>query len=167
MPVTFHPSAHEPATLWTGASNPRPLFLLNKLLRARVTEERLFQSSIRKDILYHAVNNGLVHTLLLAYNQHHAVVIRPDDVWISILTQFSFFVNGNAENLRSYFVDHEGKEEIRVERTEMTTKLGERLKDPSLLAWVQPDFTTTTDTDCRLLLHLRMPHSLRYSFSHA
>ncbi|KAH8795202.1 hypothetical protein DL96DRAFT_1648675 [Flagelloscypha sp. PMI_526] len=160
MPATFHPATHEPAALQTGVGDSTPLVLLNKLLKALVTEERLFQSSIRKDTLYHALNNGLVNTLLLAYNQHHAVVIRPDDVWISILTQFSFFVNGNAENLRSYFVDHEGQEEIKVVvphdrhsidfgsvANVMTTKLGERLKDPSLLAWVRPDFTTTTDAD--------------------
>jgi len=34
--------------------------------------------------------NGFVNALAAAYNQHHDLVIRPDDVWIAILSQFSF-----------------------------------------------------------------------------
>ncbi|KAL2130691.1 hypothetical protein VTI74DRAFT_6078 [Chaetomium olivicolor] len=35
--------------------------------------------------------------------------LRPDDVWLAILTQFTFFVNGNDESLRSIFVSHQGQ----------------------------------------------------------
>ena len=38
--------------------------------------------------------NGFVHTLLECYNEHRALTIRPDDIWLAILTQFSCFVNG-------------------------------------------------------------------------
>jgi len=34
--------------------------------------------------------NGFVHAAILAYSLHHDLVIRPDDVWISILVQFNF-----------------------------------------------------------------------------
>jgi len=34
--------------------------------------------------------NGFVNALAAAYNQHHDLVIRPDDVWIAILSQFNF-----------------------------------------------------------------------------
>jgi len=34
--------------------------------------------------------NGFVLSVVRAYGQHHDLVIRPDDVWIAILTQFSF-----------------------------------------------------------------------------
>jgi len=51
-------------------------------------------------------------TVLECYNKHHALTIRADDVWLAILTQFSFFVSGNAEALRSLFVLHEGKKEL-------------------------------------------------------
>jgi hypothetical protein len=30
--------------------------------------------------------HGLVHTVLEAYNQHHALVLRPDDIWLAILS---------------------------------------------------------------------------------
>ncbi|KAJ7464187.1 hypothetical protein FB451DRAFT_1492456 [Mycena latifolia] len=35
--------------------------------------------------------NGFVDTVILAYNKHHALVLRPDDVWLAILTQFNFY----------------------------------------------------------------------------
>jgi len=35
-------------------------------------------------------SNGFVNSLAAAYNQHHDLVIRPDDVWIAILSQFNF-----------------------------------------------------------------------------
>ncbi|KAI0828585.1 hypothetical protein BC628DRAFT_1363354 [Trametes gibbosa] len=37
-----------------------------------------------------AKSNGFVHTVLQAYADHHHLVIRPDDVWIAILSQLSF-----------------------------------------------------------------------------
>ncbi|KAF8346501.1 hypothetical protein F5887DRAFT_959362, partial [Amanita rubescens] len=58
--------------------------------------------------------NGFVNTVIDAYNTHRALIIRPDDVWLAILVQFNFFVNGNAELLRKNFVSHEGKEKLTV-----------------------------------------------------
>ena len=37
--------------------------------------------------------NGFFQALSLAYNKHHILVLRPDDVWLAILVQFNFFVN--------------------------------------------------------------------------
>ncbi|KAJ7604156.1 hypothetical protein FB45DRAFT_1044189 [Roridomyces roridus] len=59
--------------------------------------------------------NGFVHTVVEAYNHHRALVIRPDDVWLAILSQFNFFVNANAELLRANFVAHEGQRKLVVD----------------------------------------------------
>lgn len=56
-----------------------------------------------------ARDNGLVHALEAAYSRHYHLVLRPDDVWITLLTQFSIYVNKNAENMRGTFVSHEGQ----------------------------------------------------------
>jgi hypothetical protein len=32
--------------------------------------------------------NGFVKSLINAYNHHHKLILRPDDVWIAIMTQF-------------------------------------------------------------------------------
>jgi len=109
-------------------------------------------------------HNGLVHTIIDAYNLHHALVLRPDDIWLCILTQFSLFVNGEGrtEQLRSAFVAHEGKKilEIKVDDAHtvytadygdmakrMTELIDENIVDPSLRTWIIPSFTTTNDTD--------------------
>ena len=109
-----------------------------------------------------ANRNGLVHTIVNAYNQHHALVLRPDDIWLCILTQFNLFVNGEgrAEQLRSVFVAHEGKEQLVIEGSgtrytadyadmakQMTQLIEKNIVDPSLRTWITPSFTTTTATD--------------------
>ncbi|KAJ6575600.1 hypothetical protein DFH09DRAFT_915370 [Mycena vulgaris] len=101
--------------------------------------------------------NGFVDTIISAYNQHYALVLRPDDVWIAILTQFNFYVNANAEILRANFVAHDGKKQLtlmtacfddfgRLAR-EMVGLIEMNIVDPSLRAWALPDFTTTTEND--------------------
>ncbi|KAJ7604666.1 hypothetical protein DFH06DRAFT_1020721 [Mycena polygramma] len=102
-------------------------------------------------------SNGFVDTIISAYNQHQALVLRPDDVWIAILTQFNFYVNANAELLRANFVAHDGKKELTVTTAafddfgrlarEMVGLIEKNIVDPSLRAWAVPDFSTTTVND--------------------
>lgn len=105
--------------------------------------------------------NGFVNSLTLAYGQHHHIVIRPEDVWFAILTQFSLYVNAHSEDLRGKFVAHEGKKEIRLECSPFSRYdfdfrkfaldvghvLGLAVVDAELRSWLMPDFTTTTDND--------------------
>ncbi|KAJ7079896.1 hypothetical protein C8R44DRAFT_895574 [Mycena epipterygia] len=105
--------------------------------------------------------NGFVATLLDAYTQDRALVIRPDDVWLAILSQFNFFVNARADLLRASFVSDAGKKELVIDarpqslRTidlahiarEMAGLVGKNVVDTSLRAWTNPDFTTTTIND--------------------
>ncbi|KAJ7101976.1 hypothetical protein C8R44DRAFT_682444 [Mycena epipterygia] len=113
--------------------------------------------------------NGFVDTVILAYNKHHALVIRPDDVWLAILTQFNYFVNANSELLRASFVAHEGKRELVIvaEGTRYTLDFGamsrqmvglleKNVVDPGLRAWVLPTFTTTTENDTTVAAMLMM-----------
>ncbi|KAJ7612063.1 hypothetical protein FB45DRAFT_1117742 [Roridomyces roridus] len=92
--------------------------------------------------------NGFVHTVMEAYNHHRALVIRPDDLWLAILSQFNFFVNANAEVLRANFVAHEGQRKLLVEASgdrysvdfdtmsrQVTTLLHENAVDPALRDW--------------------------------
>lgn len=52
---------------------------------------------------------GFASAVLNAYNYHANLVIRPDDVWQAVLSQFSYYVKGHSEELRSRIVDFEGK----------------------------------------------------------
>ena len=122
--------------------------------------------------------NGFVHTVLEVYNRHRALVIRPDDVWIAILTQFCFLVNGNAEALRSTFVAHQGKRELVIAALgnrhsmdpaymarQMTELMQEHIIDTSLKEWIMPNFTTTTLTD-RSISAIVMMGAMKEYFSY-
>lgn len=112
------------------------------------------------DLTLVAERKGLVNSIITAYNEHYALTLRPDDVWLAILTQFSAFVNGNAEELRHLFVSHSGKRSLTVRSAgdrfsvdlghlakEMTRLIHENVSDPSLWDWIMPNFTTTTPND--------------------
>ena len=61
-------------------------------------------------------NHQFVEMVLKAFAEHYPLVINPDDIWLLIAQGFAQHVNQNAEKLRGKFVQHEGKEIIRVER---------------------------------------------------
>jgi hypothetical protein len=103
---------------------------------------------------------GLVSSIAEAYNNHRALILRPDDVWLAILGQFHLYVNAHAEELRQHFVAHEGKQKVVVKANgcrysvdfgvlahQMTKAMDEFIVDPSLRNWVLPKFSTTTHTD--------------------
>ena len=133
--------------------------------REQPEKRRIIQSS------FHELNprtspiipygNGLVNGVIRAFQQDLHLVLRPDDIWLSILTQFSMFVNGNSEHLRSQFVAHQGKKELiidagpqRIEDVDMgklaqsmTQLIHENVVDPQLRELIMPNFSTTTDDD--------------------
>mmetsp|Transcript_31528 Transcript_31528/g.36779 ORF Transcript_31528/g.36779 Transcript_31528/m.36779 type:complete len:403 (+) Transcript_31528:150-1358(+) len=123
---------------------------------------------------------GLVSAVVAAYNGHHNLVLRPDDVWQAILTQFSFYVNANAEALRDEFVDFKGKKElvIKMGGTLFTADFGSfakrmvdeqictNIKDPEVTEWLLPNFTTTTDTD-RIVASVTIMSTLQAYFEYS
>ena len=119
-------------------------------------------STIKKGIKITSVKNGFVYSCIYAYNNHHKLSIRPDDVWISILTQFSFYVNAYAEDLRDKIVSHKNKKDLIVVDNgpktidtlnyeilikKLTEKIHENIKDDTIRDWIIPNFSTTTEND--------------------
>jgi len=105
-------------------------------------------------------SNGFVSTVVQCYNTHHNLVIRPDDVWTALMTQFSFYINKNAEKFRGKFVNFEGQKELEVCVPGvlnsapydllvklMTAKIHENLVDKTVKDWILPNFSTTTEDD--------------------
>jgi len=106
-------------------------------------------------------NNGLVWGVIHAYNNHHKLTLRPDDVWLAIAIQFGLFVNANAEQLRGCFVAHEGRKTLTVRQAadlntadyagllsrDMIRKMRNAITDAEVCDWILPDFSTTTDDD--------------------
>lgn len=164
MPVTFDVVGH-PATTWDEPRVESPEDLLERIMSSDSPQGRkIVQTSVTRRTLQEqytsASRNGFVWCAYDAYSRHHHLTIRPEDVWFAILTQLSFFINGNAEKLRATFVAHEGQKELVVKSCynietvdlgmlvkTMATLLGENVNDPDLSAWVMPEFSTTSDTD--------------------
>ncbi|RPD58466.1 hypothetical protein L227DRAFT_505146 [Lentinus tigrinus ALCF2SS1-6] len=122
----------------------------------------LLQSSVTTGDLSALVpkNNGFVEAVLAAYKQHHHLKIRPDDVWMSILSQLNFYINTHAEELREHFVAHQDKVTLTVSAVgnrytvdfgdmarQMTLKIQDKVVDRTLVDWILPNFTTTTVKD--------------------
>jgi len=176
MPITVYPCDNAIETVKTDPTwNPAwsTDFLTKnpfEIVRQKFKENgEVFQSSFSMpskdnsydDFIMKADNqNGFVDTALCAYNDHHHLVIRPDDVWIAIISQFNLFVNANAEQLRHLFVAHDGKKELTIKAAgtrytpnngDMAKQMGELIQenvvDPSLREWIIPQFTTTTESD--------------------
>ncbi|KAF8071714.1 hypothetical protein FPV67DRAFT_892725 [Lyophyllum atratum] len=162
MPVTFAVADHAAATFsskWQVPSNDPDKILAS--IKTSHKPVKLLQSSVdgTKDII--RMENGFVQGVLLAYNQHHNLVIRPDDVWVAILSQLNFYINAHAEELRDKFVAHSGKKTLTVlsnsntvEGThfgemavQLSGKIHENVTDQSLIPWVLPNFSTTTLND--------------------
>lgn len=113
-----------------------------------------------------------------AYSSHHHLIIRPEDVWFAILSQTNFFINAHAEELRSYFVTHDGQKELEVIEVgtlhsvdfgqlaqRMTKLIQKNVIDPDLRAWIMPSFSTTTDSD-RVVASILMMGALQKYFSY-
>ncbi|KAJ6456679.1 hypothetical protein C8R45DRAFT_913864 [Mycena sanguinolenta] len=178
IPVTFHPAKH-PAE----SHNILPLTAAEILRRSRPNQweqvDTIMQCSIGgrpeagSDTTLKIVpnTNGFVNTVVTAWGEHRALIIRPDDVWLAIIAQFSFFVNGNAELLRANFVAHEGKRTLTIVSDSMDFALLSRqmgdlihknIVDPALRDWVLPSFSTTTTMDTTVGSMLMMAAMKKY-----
>lgn len=121
--------------------------------------------------------NGFVGTLYDAYSQHHALVLRPDDIWIAITMAFANYVDYHAEEMRKSFVSHDGKKElvVGVNTSIKTMDWDDLIRQFSNLidantkddvrAWLEPNFSTTTPKD-RLIGRVVLMGAMKHYFSY-
>lgn len=122
--------------------------------------------------------NGLIGTVVYAYNKHHNIILRPEDFWCAVMTQFSLYMEKYAEQLRNTFVDFAGEKELEVtiignlhnapydQFTQlMSDQIAANIKDPSIRDWVIPAFTTSTNTD-RTVFSVILMASMQKYFSY-
>jgi hypothetical protein len=166
MPVTIKVADHDARPFKPTRKQPSSSELLTTTLGPEAKEvDAVIQSSISDSWLDNVTmwpdHNGLVMAAFDAYTNHRNLVIRPEDVWFAVLSQFSFYVNKHSEELRASFVSHEGKKGLVLEQEfpdkasydfgsmceNMTRLIEQNITDPKLRAWVLPSFTTTTRTD--------------------
>lgn len=164
MPTTIKIAKHEAYLVNERGIKPasQPVQLLNGAHAAKhgdILQSSFGSSEMPPSILGN--RNGFVHSITTAYNHHHHVVIRPDDIWLAITTQFSSYVNAHAEELRHAFVAHEGQKDLVVVyplgtrhtvdyshfAQQIVGLIEQNILDPELRDWIVPAFTTTTFHD--------------------
>ncbi|KAK3368301.1 hypothetical protein B0H63DRAFT_488214 [Podospora didyma] len=161
--------AHRPESPHLHFVNPKATTVSAFLAGSAPDESRknkeLIQSSLTDEVLANNYitpsNNGFVNAIVRGYSHHHHVVLSPEDVWFSILTQLNFYINKNAEALRHLFVAHKGQVGLEILyppqdwrgidfgafAKQMTEVMQQKILDPSLREWILPNFSTTTDND--------------------
>ncbi|KAK6215163.1 hypothetical protein QIS74_08182 [Colletotrichum tabaci] len=107
--------------------------------------------------------NGFSNTIIRAFQQDLHLTLRPDDVWLAVLVQLSFFVNGKgrAEGLRDRFVEHQGRRHLVVDARpaglatvdigvvvdQLVQLVKGSLRDPEIATRLLLEFSTTTEDD--------------------
>ena len=67
-----------------------------------------------KELGYIEENTPVLNGFYTAHTNHYPIRIKPDDIWLLIVQAFSNHVNANAEKLRHYFVNFDGKQKLKI-----------------------------------------------------
>ena len=181
--VTIKPAKHLANSFSLYSNDPRTAEgILTSLLPQDDTRGQLIQSSFQDgaDASFSPTTNGFVDTAMQAYNQHQHLIIRPEDIWLSVLTQLSCYINAHSEELRGSFVAHEGKKKLEIKYAggnrftagwadfayKIGTMIQDNVVDPELREWMMPAFTTTTSHDV-VIASIVMMASMQKYFSYS
>ncbi|KAJ9660904.1 hypothetical protein H2198_002249 [Neophaeococcomyces mojaviensis] len=179
MPVRVAPFNHPAQPIQQRFADNELDVLLKANQSAKTREIEILQSSFDANRLPSNMissRNGLVDSIVHAYNRHHHLQIRPDDIWFAILTQINIYINAHAEELRHMFVAHEGQKKLEIVygsenrytvdfadfATRMTGLIEKNIVDDELKEWIIPSFTTTTANDVVVSSILMMSTMQKY-----
>jgi len=110
-------------------------------------------------IYYQEYDKGFFNTVLSAYAHHWGLRTSPDDWWFTIVRRVALAIDSNSEkdSIKDFFVDHEGKKELRVELgqslytadyawffQQMTNQVDENIKKKEYVRTMRSDFGTST-----------------------
>ena len=117
----------------------------------------------------------------IAHSNHYPIRIKPDHIWLLIVQAFSNHVNANAELLRRYFVNFEGKKSLVVNyplstKEEVSKKVlenfSEQINDQmkqylgeEILNILTPDYTTT-DYDSTIICKISIMGAFKKYFKY-
>lgn len=145
----------------------------------RMKYTTMYASSFSSDDkAYNLFQNGLIGAVCSAYDNHHKLILRPDDFWNQIMMQVSVFIEIYSEELRYNFVQHEEKVNLTVEfgdisleeidYGQMCEKLLVEMKpylNEDIIEWMTPDFTTTEEKDL-VVVNMCILASMKQYFSY-
>lgn len=144
----------------------------------KINDEHIqYVKSERDGDLLQCHMHPLVQAVHSAYSDHLPLIISPDMIWYVIASGVAAHINKNAEQLRSKFVEHQGKKEINIRRDDFrlnspnpwneviddfATKIGELTKN-DVADIMQANFTTTTK-DSRVISQIVLMDAMQKYF---
>eukprot|EP00128_Syssomonas_multiformis_P005478 Colp12_sorted_trinity150504_noHs@21062 len=147
-------------------------------IKKRCGGKAIYHATEHPDTVQVSFSNAFVSTALAAYNQHRHLILKPDDVWIAIMTAFSQYVDKHAEEMRHLLVSHSGKEELVVVGAGtittanydhlldlMSDLIDSKTKD-EVRGWIECNFSTTdilSRSVSKLILMATCSHYFTYT----
>ena len=101
----------------------RPLHLNKSDLKAAMEKRNgtgIEAWSDHDKVVHSTKLNPFIEAVHLSYASHRPLTLSPDMIWLVIAQGFAQHVDKNSEELRSYFVDFDGKKVLKVRRDEFT-----------------------------------------------
>ncbi|KAM9988589.1 hypothetical protein ACTFIZ_003722 [Dictyostelium cf. discoideum] len=136
-----------------------------KFVKGKIEKQKVLGSSIVENVnKIIGSSNSFIYSAWDAYNYHHHLEIRPDNIWMAIISQFSLYLNKYNKELQDKFIDFQiennEKKELKLYTDypildapfdklvmDMVEQIGNNIKDPSIKDWIIADFSTTTPND--------------------
>ena len=109
--------------------------------------------------VWHDLDWGFFSAILACYNNHWVLKTSPDDWWNVVVRNVAQIIDekGELANIRSFFVDHQGKKPITIATnatldrtdfswlfTQFSDEIRKNVKTPGFVDLMQADFSTTT-----------------------
>jgi len=126
-------------------------------------------------------NYGFFSAVMECYNNHWILDMRPDDWFYTFVQKIAVAIDqqSKSEEVRKFFVDHEGKKTLTVEvpeispldvdyswfLDEMTQKIQENIKTPNYVELMTANFSTSTKTD-RIVSSINTMNSMQEFFTY-
>jgi hypothetical protein len=110
----------------------------HSLEKAKTREDYLEHEKLIQAIKYESdtlepdtkyFHNNYMHYLEKCWADHLGIVITPDIIWFTILSEFASLVKANPETYRALFTDSSEKKEIRIQSYGMSNMSLERFAD--------------------------------------
>ena len=169
MPVTITPASHQPKlhpSIHSAESLDELLHLScpDSYLpdETRIVASSFYIQNTAGSRRVYPSSSSFVRSAIEAWGRHSHLVLRPEDIWFTILVQINFYMHRKAESLRPLFVSHPGKKRLEVTNNwqeivdQFRDELQCNLKAPWMSDWITPGFSTSTIEDERTATVLMM-----------
>jgi len=130
----------------------------------------------------HDHDAGLLSTVFDAYNDHYNLRTGPEDWWYTIIQTVALAIDKNSkkDEVRNFFVQHEGKKKLRVVVgpticidcvdyswffDQMSLKIAENINVPEYVEHMKSDFSTSTPVH-KIVAQIALMHSVQEYFEY-